>query len=469
MSGSERDLRRLAGLAILLAAAAIVGCLGEQSASEPVPDEPKTSTPPTASFATLANVSTEHPGAEPVVDVGPEGTIYVAGKGFDRETDPSGFTYASNFRATVWRSTDGGDTWTDVSPPDTGRWSTHDTYVAAAPDGTVYAANAYGRFLTSPAPIGPTYQSTPSTFHLFRSADAGDTWERLETPQVPNPVHRMWIEPAEGGTVDVTLSTLDPSRRAIQEGPSTRPLWYLGSEDGGDTWEAPVLVHEDTSFGSALVRTPDGTLAMALWTPYQEGPDWTLMRSADGGETWQANRFGPDGTIEGFASSWHPLVAGPDGAMHLAWAQAVDGEVRLRYVSSTDGGDTWTDARSLVDVEGEAMLPWAAAAGAGALDVVWYGTAGEEDPSRWHAYHARVANATGTPTTERVHASDRAVHTGQLCESQTCAGQGSSETNPLLDFTWVTRGPEGGVHAAFASSTWDRSGSFPVYAAPGPG
>jgi hypothetical protein len=72
------------------------------------------------------------------------------------------------------------------------------------------------------------------------------------------------------------------------------------------------VAHNSRSFGSSLTRTTTGTLAMAVWSPYDEMPDWTLVRSTDDGATRSRTEIGPENTDETLASSWHPLVVAPD-------------------------------------------------------------------------------------------------------------------------------------------------------------
>lgn len=460
-------MARGALIALLLLGPALVGCLGDQVADPPDAEEPGAQAPEQPGvLERFANVSSDRAASEPVVDVGPNGTLYLQGKGYAPEETAQGFVRASLFGQAVWRSTDRGQTWTNVSPPRTGNWSSGDGFVSVDDGGTVYVANAYGRFLQ--APTG-SYATATRTFELFRSEDKGDSWEKLAPPQVGDQIHRMWIQHGDGGTLHLTLAAKDRIPQGTS-GAEAQPLWYLRSDDAGDTWQPPVLLDETRSIGTDLALAPDGTLAIAVWTPANE-QDWTLLRSTDGGSTWESSPAGPDGTDEGFASSWQALEAGPDGELHLAWAQKIDGRVQARYISSTDGGETWTEPRPLLDIEGEQLLPWIVQRGPGVLGVGWYGTSGDpaNGSSRWRAHVAVVTNATGTPTVEQHAISPRLVHEGQLCVSGTCAGEAAegNGTNPLQDFSWITEGPQGGLHAAFASSQWDGIGAFPVYAAPG--
>lgn len=446
---------------LMVVAALLAGCLGAlDQDSDAAPEGPETGAQ-APSVAALANVSSEKPGAEPVVDVASDGTIYVQGLGFHPDEGPAGAVRTSFFRSSVFRSTDGGASWEDVSPPDTGRWDTGDGFVAVGPDDTVYAANAYGRSAFQEVAGQPVSASPSKTFQLSRSGDGGDTWERLTPPQPPNRIHRMWIVPSEDGTLHVTLASLGAS-------PDTRPLWYLRSDDGGETWTQPVLVHPQRSFGSDLVLGPDGTLSIAIWTP-AETPAWTLMRSSDRGASWEA--VPAEGlTNEGaFASSWQSLTVDPDRTLYLAWVEEREGRTQLIYAVSSDGGEHWSTPVPIAPSKSDQMLGWIEARGAGELVAVWYaaGDAAPGESTPWHGAFARIAGAdTDDPSIQRLELARWPVHQGPICQAGTCAGQGGENTTgrELLDFTWVTVGPSGRAHAALASTQWDRPGAFPVHA-----
>src|SRR5438093_598399 len=67
-------------------------------------------------------VSKDAPGAEPVVALAPDGTLYVEGVGrIDRPPSQVGQNVNK-----VWRSTDNGSTWQDVTPPLQGQERSND-------------------------------------------------------------------------------------------------------------------------------------------------------------------------------------------------------------------------------------------------------------------------------------------------------------------------------------------------------
>lgn len=132
----------------------------------------------------------------------------------------------------MWRSDDGGATWSNA------RLAERDVFsLAVSPaDGAVYAG-------TEPS-------------ELFRSDDAGRSWRELEAlrrlPSAPT-----WSFPPRPWTSHV---------RSIAPDPADVGLLLVGIELGG------------------------------------------LMRSADGGESWQDHRTGAQRDVHALA--WHPHAAG---------------------------------------------------------------------------------------------------------------------------------------------------------------
>jgi hypothetical protein len=163
--------------------------------------------------------------------------------------------YAGLREGGVRRTTDGGRTWVDVSPPQLGIFS----LAVSQANGTVYAG------------------TEPSA--LYRSDDGGETWRELDA-LLELPSRPTWSYPPRPWTSHV---------RWIAPSPHDAETVLVGIELGG------------------------------------------LMRTTDGGATWQDHRPGAARDVHSLA--WHPRAegrayeAGGDGA---AWSE--------------DGGDTWQPA-----------------------------------------------------------------------------------------------------------------------------
>lgn len=406
----------------------------------------------------LVNVSTTEPGTEPVVGVTASGYTFVQGIGITTGVSPE--NVHSGAPSHVWRSPPDKDTYERVDPPDFGSNGTGDGFVAVGHDETVYAANAYapraGFVFT---PVGGERAGAPGKMQMFRSDDLGDSWDRLEVPPIPGSIHRMWVVPAGDETLHVTVAT---------EGPTfdTQPLWYLRSDDRGGSWTEPEPIHDRRSFGTDLGVGPDGELYIAIWGA-REDPDWLLLRSTDGGETWSSTPAGVAGTRDGFASSWQSLEVDDAGNVYIVWVQQRTNDTRAYCTVSTDEGETWSEARPVDPEGGPQMLAWAEATGPGELAFSWYraeGASSSNETTRWFPEIATIENATTANPGTSVHRTSKwPIHEGPICEAAVCSGgERRSDSWHLMDFTWVTQGPQDGLHGAFASTQWERDGGFPI-------
>lgn len=458
--------RRHIPVLALAAAALAAGCLGGTPLAEEAGlDEADGladavgAAPGPGAFLEPVNVSTDHPGGEPVVDVAPDGTIYVEGVGF--QDDATGGRGVNK----VFRSADGGASWTDVTPPGPGQEQTGDGYVSVGPDGTVYAANVFGL-----------------TFQVFRSNDKGETWTPLNVPRIPALMHRHWIEPMGDGLVHVTVEALAPDSAARIFGPgspSTPPeankgMYYFRSTDGGDTWTTPQRIDPQVNFAgqSNMGVSPDGERLYVARYEEDEGPPleygytsghWYLLASEDGGDTWERREmFDLDAPL---GDTIPTVRVDARGTIYFAWAEVWNGTSTIHLATSDDGGETWTKSRLL---EGRATyaMPWIDVRSPGVLELAAYATAGDrgapgEVDASWGVDAARVTDAdTEKPRAEARRITTWAVHEGPICVRGPACEEGTRE---LLDYLWVEMGPRDRPHVAFSSTRSDDVSAFPVF------
>jgi len=148
---------------------------------------------------------------------------------------------------------------------------------------------------------------------LYRSADGGETWQRLKGKGLPD---------GEWGKVGVRVA---PSNsRVVYAMIEARDGGLFRSDDGGEKWQhvsAARVIRQRAWYYTCLAIDP--TDANIVWVPQVN-----LVRSIDGGKSWQS--------IEGPAHGDHHdvwidpmnprrLLAGNDGGMAL----------------TVDGGITW--------------------------------------------------------------------------------------------------------------------------------
>jgi photosystem II stability/assembly factor-like uncharacterized protein len=177
---------------------------------------------------------------------------------------------------------------------------------------------------------------------VWRSADAGATWERVDFPQ-PD-VFSVAVSPVDGAL----YAGCEPSMLFVSrdDGASWRELQSLRAIPSAPTWSFPPRPW--TSHVRWIAPSPHD--AGLLLAGIELGG---VMRSEDGGETWSDHR--PGAQLDCHSLAWHPTAAG------RAYEAAGGGAAW-----STDGGATWAAA----DAGRDRHYTWAVA-----VD--------PEDPDRW--------------------------------------------------------------------------------------
>lgn len=166
----------------------------------------------------------------------------------------------------IWRSTDGGDTWMELTVPEANSGLPTDRmgrigieYARSAPD-NVYAVIQVGR-----SAFGPSISEEGG---VFRSRDGGLTWTRVhDISAVPDYFYNeVWVDPT------------DPERLYLGQ------TILQASEDGGQTFESMFLrgVHVDQH---AMWIDPEDNRHLVL------GNDGGVYTSWDQGRTWRHNRI----------------------------------------------------------------------------------------------------------------------------------------------------------------------------------
>lgn len=170
---------------------------------------------------------------------------------------------------------------------------------------------------------------------LWRSDDAGDTWEPIgDAGDAPKPRDGTGIAHAEVTSVAVSPTERPGGYGVIYAG--TEPTALYRSDDGGDTWRdlvglrglpsAPTWSFPPRPYTSHVRWiTPDPLVPGRLFAAVEAG---ALVRSLDGGRTWEDRR--PGGPFDSHTVAMHPRIPG------WLFVAAGDG-----YLESADGGDTW--------------------------------------------------------------------------------------------------------------------------------
>jgi photosystem II stability/assembly factor-like uncharacterized protein len=170
---------------------------------------------------------------------------------------------------------------------------------------------------------------------VYKSLDGGATWKRvgLENSEHIGP---MVIDPTDTDRVFVAAQG---------------PLWKDGGDrglyrtlDGGATWKRVLHVSDRTGVTDVVMdpRDPDVLYAASyqrrrhVWTLIDGGPESTIYKSTDGGETWRKVETGlPKGDKGRIGLAISPV----DPDVLYAWVEATRGE--SGFFRSANRGESW--------------------------------------------------------------------------------------------------------------------------------
>ncbi len=247
--------------------------------------------------------------------------------------------YAAVFGQGLFHSANGGHRWQRLDPVENGPFATFSLPRDA--DGTLFAGSASGPWRSvddgaswSLAAEGLQAQRISALANLggdgagplLAGTEGGTLWR---SPAAGGPWARSF--PASGTEADGTaISSLAIDPEDPQTVWATASSRLLRSTDGGRTWQAGPAPH--ASFGfvfTGIFAVPDGLFLAALeLIPF--GEDYFILyRSTDGGEHWQAVYSSPYTAV---------LAVAQDQAGEPIYAGHGDGLLR-----SDDGGATWVD------------------------------------------------------------------------------------------------------------------------------
>jgi photosystem II stability/assembly factor-like uncharacterized protein len=226
----------------------------------------------------------------------------------------------------VWKTTDGGVTWTPVS----------DGFFNTSSPGALAVSESNPDIVFAGMGETELRGNIIQGDGVYKSIDAGKTWTKsgLESTQA---IARIRIHPTDPNRVFVAAF-------GNPYGPNPDRGMFR-SLDGGGTW-TKVLFRNDKVGASDLVFDPKNAdvLYAALWeayrTPYalvDGGSGGGLFKSIDGGSTWRELTRNP-GLPKSDLLGKITVAVGADGRRLYAMVEAKDGGL----FRSDDGGATWT-------------------------------------------------------------------------------------------------------------------------------
>ena len=259
-------------------------------------------------FKSETAVGAKHHGKRPMgdsawVSLGPPGgdVFDVAASTVDANIVLAGLAPGGSFGGTLYRSTDGGNTWSDVPALD--GTSVFDIEFAPAPDNT-------------------TYLGTQDS--IRKSTDGGLSWVTLNL--------------GIGANDQVFDVAIDPSAPSIlwvgvADASGSQPVNVIRSTDGGATWADRTPPHAAPLSGRGIAIDPgdSNTVIAVFGGDFGGGEVWV---STDGGDSWTDRSAGLPG---------NPLNAVVyDGTRLLVGGGLLFGSQFVGLYESPDLGVTWT-------------------------------------------------------------------------------------------------------------------------------
>jgi len=370
-----------------------------------------------------------NPGAPDVTDISAHNSPTLV----RNPEDPANLAVANRidtprFSCALHVSFDGGGHWAQVPiPTPPGERLCYAPDVTFGADGTLYysfvtlrgranAPNAAwlasskdgGQTLSEPQRIQPL---GPLSFQVRLVAD----------PKVPNRLYLTWLKASGVALYKFT-----------QTG---NPIQFTRSDDGGQTWRAPVRVssgvRERVVAPSSTVG-PKGELYVAYLDlgqdmldyegahegrggPPYPGP-WKLVvaRSLDGGATWQEStveeRLVPSERFIVFTPPFPSVAVGPSGRVYAGFYDRRRGDADVLLWSLARGADSWKGPTRVNDTPAPdrtaQYLPKLSVAPGGRLDVAYYDRRADSD-NLLNEVSLQSSFDGGDSFTNRVRLSDR--------------------------------------------------------------
>ncbi|MEI7985300.1 MAG: glycosyl hydrolase [Armatimonadota bacterium] len=225
----------------------------------------------------------------------------------------------------IWKTVDSGANWKPVSDGFLGSSSVGAITLAPSNPDIVYAG-------TGERDIRGNISEGDG---VYKSTDGGMTWANIGLKETQT-ISRIVVHPTNPDIVWVA------ALGHIYGQNDERGVFK--SVDGGSTWKRVLFATNQAGAVDLVVDTKDPKVLMAtIWdawrTPYSlnsGGPNSTIMKSVDGGETWTdigRNEGLPKGILGKIGVSISPV----DHNRYWAHVEAIDGGIFV----SDDAGATW--------------------------------------------------------------------------------------------------------------------------------
>lgn len=182
----------------------------------------------------------------------------------------------------VWKTTDGGNTWNNISDGYFNTTGIGDITVAPSDPNIIYVG-------TGESPVRGV--KTSHGDGLYKSIDGGKTWKHLGLEKTRH-ISDVYVHPKDPDMVYVAA-------QGNPWGPNEERGVYL-SEDGGETFEKILYINENSGIVDMTVDPNNPNFMMVAswefwrkpWVVNSGGPGSRIYKTTDGGKNWKEIKKG---------------------------------------------------------------------------------------------------------------------------------------------------------------------------------
>jgi hypothetical protein len=380
-------------------------------------------------------------GGEPVIAQAHDGSIVISSHpGWTHYHPSSDQTHAgtelvepASAQSYLWRSTDGGKSWTHIGLPGAD---------GAGPRGTAPGVSDPEFTVRADGVIFHTDLEALAMSSVSWSKDNGATWTEGNPIAAGGPNDRQWLA-SFGPYVYFTANYFVDH--------------HIQRSTDGLTWERLGNIPPSCS---DLISASDGTLIAACGSG--------IAVSEDGGFSWQ-RRLVPEDESTGVLRGGGIAEPGLDSSGNV-WVAWEVNETSLFIAGTPDKGLSWPWIRNITGSVKAALgsdtvrmvWPWISAGSTGRVAVTLYATP-TADPSasgsidrEWSVVTVAALSAT-SPAIPTAYVVKKGHHVGPICQSGTACQVSSVQGDPnsdrrLGDFFETTIDREGFLHVAYSDT-----------------